>query len=796
MGADPGRPAAHLASWQGEDLDVRAGARRASPRPARRAGRRRRGWRWRPLVVLAPLLAAPLAPTAARALPTVPGAPLNVTATADDEAAYVSWSAPSSDGGAAIDAYKVVAGATGATVLAPCAQCTTVYFSGLTNGASYSFAVYAHNAVGWSLLPGVSRSVTPQAPLEPAPGAPRDVRATASGMTATISWGTPASAGGAPIDRYLIVAYDDNLSMPGATYPYYAGSAYACGTCTSATFGGLTSGNQYHFYVFAHNRYSYSPGAASNGVAGSDPSCPPARICLTVDGTSDEGPDVWRADGFVHGTGFQIPVPTNAQGQAVFNYIGPSPSLIQALRPSQWRTDACTYPGGLGDPSQPICQWVRANTAATITDDLSTTYHGLTYGDYGGLSAALSSGAGALPPWECWSCYAQTVQSIVEHSATNADLPSYIGVSVTPDYWEIQNEPPDCCAGGYFGSNQDGTTALYLQQFKAAYEAIKAVAPTARLIAPSIADFTDTPIGCDAGDDNCAAGHGSNDPHILGLDSFLAYAVQNGLSFDAISWHDNSPLVEDTPNVAPDQTAELRWLLSQYGAPPAKAFVNEYGAQATNLIPGWSAGWIAALEAANVDEANRSCFVETDPEGNSYGECGGGSCRGSSATLPGTLDGLFTSPCLGPEALQPNGNYWVYRYYASMAGERLAVQTSDQTLTAFATKNDAAEEIQVLAGRHETCTPAQNPYDCSLASKQDIALLPTPVPAEVVLSVRYPYPASTVTVEVGHIPNSSGPVAQPVPTTLTLPVLAGVVTVPIASFADGDAYTLTIRPAG
>ena len=758
--------------------------------------------------------------TAASALSTLPGTPQSPTANADDEAAYVGWLAPSSDGGAPIDGYKVVADGVGPTVVAPCGQCTAVYFSGLSNGTSHMFAVYAHTARGYSLVPAVTRSVTPQAPVEPAPTSAQNVSATASGNSATITWSAPTSSGGAPVDRYLVQAFNDTLTVPGTAFPYYAGSVYACGTCTSATVNGLTSGQTYHFVVFSHNSYSYGPAATTGSVAGSDQSCPQGQICLTVDGSTDLGPNAWRADGFLHGVGFQTS--TNAQGQTVFAYSGPSPSLIQALKPSFWRTSACTYPGGNGDPAPPTCQWVKASTSAAITDLLSDTYYSQTYNAFAPFSTP-SSAAGALPPWECWSCYSQAVQNIATHNATNNDVPASLGVSVAPDYWDVQNEPPGCCTAGYYGANQAGTTSLYLQQYRAAYQALKSAQPNAQVVAPSLGDFTDTPIICDGGDNNCGPGNGSNDPHDLGFDSFLPFAVKNGLSFSAISWHDNSVWFEDTPNVVPDQMAELNSLFGQYGLLPTKAFVNEYGAKETNLIPGWSAGWIAALEKGNVDGAHRSCWPEIDQSGNSYGECGteacsgatanltgalaglvsspclgsqvvGGSCSKSTPNPSGTLDGLFSSPCLGSQALQPNGNYWVYRYYAGMNGERVTSDTSDQTLTAFATKNDAAQEMQVLVGRHETCTPAANPFDCSPESKDDIAMLPVPAPAMASITVRYPYTPTSVRVSIAHIPNSSGPVGQPNPVTQMLPVANGMVTIPISAFADGDAYTITITP--
>jgi len=69
----------------------------------------------------------------------------------------VSWTAPSSDGGAAITGYKVTAapgGATGTTTGA-----TSVVVKGLTNGKPYTFTVTATNPAGTGTASAVSGAV-------------------------------------------------------------------------------------------------------------------------------------------------------------------------------------------------------------------------------------------------------------------------------------------------------------------------------------------------------------------------------------------------------------------------------------------------------------------------------------------------------------------------------------------------------------------------------------------------------------------------------------------------------------
>ena len=141
--------------------------------------------------------------------PTVPGAPTNVSATAGNGQATVSWTAPSSNGGSAITSYTVTPyiGSTAQTAVAvtvtgsPPATSTTV--TGLTNGTAYTFTVTATNAIGTGLASSPSNAATPAA----APGAPTNVSATAGNAQATVSWTAPSSDGGSLIDELQITAF-------------------------------------------------------------------------------------------------------------------------------------------------------------------------------------------------------------------------------------------------------------------------------------------------------------------------------------------------------------------------------------------------------------------------------------------------------------------------------------------------------------------------------------------------------------------------------------------------------------
>lgn len=96
---------------------------------------------------------------------TVPGAPTIGTATADYEAATVSFSPPASNGNSAITSYTVTAsdqttpargGETASRSTSP------IFVSGLTDGDSYTFTVTATNGIGTGPASEPSNAVTPE----------------------------------------------------------------------------------------------------------------------------------------------------------------------------------------------------------------------------------------------------------------------------------------------------------------------------------------------------------------------------------------------------------------------------------------------------------------------------------------------------------------------------------------------------------------------------------------------------------------------------------------------------------
>lgn len=92
----------------------------------------------------------------------VPDAPSDVTATAGDTSATVSWSAPD-DHGSTLTGYTVTASPGGASKVVDASHTSTT-MTGLSNGTAYTFTVTATNGVGTSVASDPSAAVTPSAP--------------------------------------------------------------------------------------------------------------------------------------------------------------------------------------------------------------------------------------------------------------------------------------------------------------------------------------------------------------------------------------------------------------------------------------------------------------------------------------------------------------------------------------------------------------------------------------------------------------------------------------------------------
>ena len=185
-------------------------------------------------------------------LPSAPGVPTAVTATGTSFGATVSFTPPADNGGSPVT-YTVVASPGGETVTGSSSPIT---LTGLADGVSYTFTVYATNATGTSPVSAPAGPLTigaiPSPPLYPS--------ATLHGTAATVSFLPPLDNGGSPITNYTVTSSPGGLT--------------AQGTSTSLTVAGLTYGVTYTFTVTAQNATGTSqPSPISNAVT---PIAPPA----------------------------------------------------------------------------------------------------------------------------------------------------------------------------------------------------------------------------------------------------------------------------------------------------------------------------------------------------------------------------------------------------------------------------------------------------------------------------------------------------------------------------------------
>lgn len=97
---------------------------------------------------------------------TVPEPPSNVNAIAGNESVTLTFDIPTNNGGAEITGYRIESDPGNISVIS---VSNLVTFTGLTNGVTYSFKVYAINSKGESVASIPSNQVTPIAPVEPAP---------------------------------------------------------------------------------------------------------------------------------------------------------------------------------------------------------------------------------------------------------------------------------------------------------------------------------------------------------------------------------------------------------------------------------------------------------------------------------------------------------------------------------------------------------------------------------------------------------------------------------------------------
>ncbi len=185
---------------------------------------------------------------------TGPDAPMGLTPAIGDGSVTLTWTAPASDGGAAISdyviEYKVSNDSTWTVVNDGVRTIPSASITSLINSTAYDFRVAAKNSVGTSAFTS-SVSETPLA----RPSAPQTLVATYGNTTTKLDWTAPASNGGSPVTDYVI-------EYRAAATATWTTTNDGVGTGTSYDFTGLTNGTLYYFRVAATNVAGTGPASA------------------------------------------------------------------------------------------------------------------------------------------------------------------------------------------------------------------------------------------------------------------------------------------------------------------------------------------------------------------------------------------------------------------------------------------------------------------------------------------------------------------------------------------------------
>jgi predicted phage tail protein len=252
--------------------------------------------------------ATPVAPS------NVPSAPQSLSASADNSQVVLTWTAPSSNGGAAISAYKVYRGMSsgGEVLLITVGNILTYTNTGLTNGQVYYYKVSAVNSVGEGPLSNEA-SATPVVPVT-VPSAPQSLYASSGNAQVILTWSAPSSNGGAAITAYKVyrstVSGGENLLT-------------TLGNTLTYTDTGITNGQIYYYKVSAvssvgegpqSNEASAIPATAPSYPQGLSASAGNAQVVLTWSAPSSNGGSSI--------SGYKVYMGTNSGGETLFITLG------------------------------------------------------------------------------------------------------------------------------------------------------------------------------------------------------------------------------------------------------------------------------------------------------------------------------------------------------------------------------------------------------------------------------------------------------------------------------------------
>ena len=209
---------------------------------------------------------------------TTPNSPTNLTGTAGNGQATLTWIAPTSNGGTPITQYSVGKSTSSSgpfTSVNTGSTATTYTLTGLTNGTLYYIHVSGVNIVGTGTPSNVILLAPSTIPIAPVIIPP----AVCDNQQVLVTWAPPTDTGGAPIISYNL-RYTTSLTAPITWSPPTPYSVPA--PTTSFLVSGLTNGTPYYFQVAAVNFNGAGPYSASSTATPSITPQPPIPITTTA----------------------------------------------------------------------------------------------------------------------------------------------------------------------------------------------------------------------------------------------------------------------------------------------------------------------------------------------------------------------------------------------------------------------------------------------------------------------------------------------------------------------------------
>ena len=191
-------------------------------------------------------------------VPQPPGPPTGLTASAGDERAALSWTAPTASIGSPVSDYvlefRTSPSGTWTTFADGVSAATTGTVSGLTPGVAYDFRVSAVNATGTGTTSGIATLTALGAPVQVT-----GTTATAGDTTVAVTWTALTSTATRPLTGYRVL-------VNGSVAATVNGAS-----STSTTLTGLTNGTAISVSVAGF-------GTAGQGPASTEVSVTPMRV--------------------------------------------------------------------------------------------------------------------------------------------------------------------------------------------------------------------------------------------------------------------------------------------------------------------------------------------------------------------------------------------------------------------------------------------------------------------------------------------------------------------------------------